>query len=190
MPEGPFAPFKAPFPQIEGWVYFFMAGVLWSALALFCLARYHRGRLALTPRSAFEKGAAVFILLLALSLAGEIALRVPSYARASTLFADITMITLAALAIWMVLARYEEGINAPEPEEPGVSPSDPCWKVGWKYWAIWLWVPIHILIAAAIAVAMVDEPWRKDGGLERHRFGPNATWRLEMQRQSTRGDGE
>lgn len=183
LPTEPFSYFKEPFPQFEAWQYFFAVGVLWTVIALYCLQLLRHQRLALVPKTPFEKGALIFILILSLSLAAAVALRVTAYADPSAMMSGISLMTLAGIAVWLLMARSSAGQSATEPEGATRLPSDRCWKVGWKYWVLWAWVPVHILIASAIAVGIVDEPWRKDQGKERHRFGPNATWRLELQKQ-------
>lgn len=183
LPDEPFGLFKEPFPQVEAWQYFLAVGVVWTGLVLYCLVQYCRGRLALAPRTEFEKGALVFILIVVTTLAGAITLRVSGYKNPSALTSGFSFLMLAGVSVWMLLARSEEAMIAQESHDTGTPASDPSWQVGWKYWALWAWVPVHVVIASVIALAMVEEPWRKDQGLERHRFGPKATWRLELERQ-------
>lgn len=179
FPDEPFFWLKPPFPQFDAADYFLVVGLLWTAAVLYGLNSYRRGMMPLAPVSAFGRAGLVFALIFVVSLAGTVSLMVASYTRISTVFSDISMMTLSGIAIWMLLTRSREASLAGEPETPGVSPSDPSWKTGWGYIAVWCWVPVHVVIAGVVATAMVDAPWRADEGRERHRFGENATWRVE-----------
>jgi hypothetical protein len=49
------------------------------------------------------------------------------------------------------------GTNKPHTEQQ-LTPSDSYWRLGKKYWLIWLVIPIVILLIAYLTVASHDEP--------------------------------
>ncbi len=188
LPAEPLAYFKEPFPQFEPWAYFLIAGILWTLPVLYGLRLYRRGSLALAPASAYGKGALLFLVVTGVSLAAVIAKRVADYKNPSAMMSGFSFLALAAIATWMLIARSGDALRAREPTAAPKSAADPSWKLGWRYWAVWAWVPLHICIASAIALKIEDGPWRREDGKERHRFGPDATWRREAEKQASRVD--
>lgn len=182
LPDEPFFWLQPPFPQFHATDWLLAVGLCWTGMVLYGLNQYRRGHMPLAPSSAFGKAGMVFVLVLITSLAGTVSLVVAAWTEISTIFSDISMMTLSGIAIWMLFSRGRESLNAPEPDSTGVAASDLSWRVGRRFWLLWAWVPIHVVLAGVIATAMVDAPWKADEGKERHRFGDRATWKLEQRK--------
>ena len=58
------------------------------------------------------------------------------------------------------------------------NPSDPAWQLGRRYWLLWACVPVLLLALTVGAMAIQQTPHVKG----RLRFGPNAYWRLQLQK--------
>ena len=56
----------------------------------------------------------------------------------------------------MLLGEGGSGTSKPHTEQQ-LNPSDSYWRLGKKYWLIWLIIPIVILLIAYLTVASHDE---------------------------------
>ena len=158
--------------------WFFVIGLLWTLLVLYCLAQYRRRRLMLIPDTAFEKGALLFIVVHLVSLVGVAFHRFPDWLiKSNVVFSEASYWILGLVILWLLLARSTEGKRAGEPPAPGVPADDGRWRVGWRYWALWGCVPVIVAIVTALSVAVVEE----GHGRARKRFGPDAYWRQQLE---------
>jgi len=158
--------------------WFFIVGVLWTLLVLYCFVQYRRGRLMLIPQTAFEKGSLLFIVVVLVSLVGAACHRFPDWQlRGNVVFPEASYCILVLTILWLLLARSTEGRLAGEPPGPGVPVEDPTWTVGWRYWILWTCVPVIIAIVTALSLAVVEQGHSRG----RKRFGPDAYWRQQLE---------
>jgi len=157
--------------------WFFVIGILWTMLAVYCLVQYRRRRIMLIPGTTFEKAALLFIVVLALSLVGVVFHRFPDWRiKSNVVFSEASYWILGLVILWLLLARSSEGTKAPGPPTPGIPMDDRRWRVGWRYWVLWICVPVLIAVVTVLSVAVVKEGHPRG----RKRFGPEAYWRQEL----------
>jgi len=172
LPEGTMYGLSAP-------QWFFVIGVLWTMLALYCLVQYRRRRLMLIPGTTFEKGALLFIVILLVSLVGVAFHRFPDWLiKSNVVFSEASYWILGLVTLWLLLARSSEGKQAGPPPTPGVPVDDTRWRVGRRYWLLWVCVPVLIAVVTALSLAVVEE----GHGRARKRFGPEAYWQQELEK--------
>jgi hypothetical protein len=169
---------------LAAWQWFFVVGVVFTGLGLYALYRVRKGTLsALLPSTAFGKGALLFLLVLWIAQVGVSLHRFVELKTRSAVLVEVSYWVLAGLTTWLLLAC------APAPGTPsarfiaGRDASDPAWRAGRRYWLLWVSVPIVIVVVAYASMGMQDGPQPKS----RLRFGPDAYWRLELERK-TGGD--
>jgi hypothetical protein len=189
LPTEPLALFDIPFTQFYAWQWFFVAGVLYTGAALYALRLHLQGRLPLVPASAWGKGSLIFLALMTIGLAAAISKKTPVYASTSSVSAGLSFLLLSGITTWLLFARAPEAVVAPDHPPTSTPTNDAKWRVGWRHLLAWGWVPIHIVLAAQIALPMQEGHWiRPDraNDKERHRFGPRATYQPEMQEHYAR----
>ena len=184
LPAEPLAFFDLSFTQLYAWQWFFLMGVLYTTVALYGLYLYLRGRLPLVPENAWGKGSVVFLLLIAISLAAVIAKRSPVFDNPSSVASGISFLFLAGVTVWLLLGRSAQALGATSRQVSATAVNDPKWSLGWKHGLVWVWIPIHIVLASQIALFIQEGHWVVEGQAddkERHRFGDRATTSPEMQ---------
>lgn len=159
-----------PVAGLAPWAWYVVFGLILTALALIALRLYARDALALAPRSAFGKGALVFLFLMWCTLATGFTMDLPAAQSGGYPLVELTFMVLAGGATATLLL-----LGSPPPLAPstGVSPSDPVWKPGrgMAFTAL-LAAPVLVIISL-LSMAMQDGPVAG----ARLRFGPDAYWR-------------
>ena len=153
------------------WWIVVVAALITSAF-LYALHRYLRGDRALVPQSAFGKAAAITLLLLWVTVLGQLFDGLPSSPH--HVFGPLLLWVPAALATILIVGFSPRAPQATVPRAADARPSDPRWGVGYGYLAACCAVPIVLLAITSANTAMQDEPL---GGHARKRFGPDAYYR-------------
>ncbi len=148
-----------------------LVGALITGAFLYGLYRYLRGDRGLVPQSAFGKGAAIALLLLWVTMAGQLFDGLPTPAH---LFGHLLLWVPAAVATVLLVSFSPSAQHATVPSTADVAPSDPKWGAGMGYVAACCAVPVILLAITSANVSMQDEPL---GSHARKRFGPNAYYR-------------
>ncbi len=126
-----------------------------SAIVLVAIIRYHRQKLPLAPSSAFGRGQLLFLIILWIAIAAAFMQAFPGMNNKGVFFVHVTFWLTGAICSLLVLGLP----GTPEPQtEHQLNPSDSYWRLGKKYWLIWLVIPIVILLIAYLTVASHDEP--------------------------------
>ena len=159
----------APVAGLAPWAWFFLMGMLLTAIALYALRRYARDELALAPPTAFGKGAWLFLLLLWITAGTGFAQMLPEAGSPTYPLIDVSFFTLAGLATFLVLAQNYPAAPEPAPEE-SVLPSDAAWRPGAPIYVACAAAPVVLVAITLGSMAMQDGP--ADGA--RLRFGPEA----------------
>jgi hypothetical protein len=162
---------NAMFLGISGWGWYVIIGALVTAPLLYILNRYLRGDRRFAPRSAFGKGTAVTLLLVWVTVAGFTLREMPSTVQ---IMGQLLLWVPAAVASCMLLSRTRAAQHATVPVEATVPPSDGKWRVGIRYWLLWMLVPVFLLGLTYSSMSMQEGSL---DGMGRKRFGPDAYWR-------------
>ncbi len=167
--------------------WFLAVGLLLTALGLYVLWRMHRGTLgAILPQSAFGKGAILFLSVLWIGQFGVAIQRFAQWKSGANIFTEVTYWTLATLTTWALLACAPDDAETTDQIAVMRDPWDPAWELGRRYWLLWACVPVLLLALTVGAMAIQQAPHVKG----RLRFGPDAYWRLQLQKaQSEAGGG-
>ena len=155
--------------QAGGW--YILVGALTTAPLLYALYRYRYGDRGLVPRSAFGKGTAVTLLLVWVTVAGQL---LDGYPSRNSIIANLCLWLPAAVASCLLIRFTRRADQAVVPADAGVSPSDPRWRVGTRHALVCVLAPVLLLSITGLSLAMQDGP---PGARGRLRFGPNAYWR-------------
>jgi len=126
-----------------------------SAIVLVAIIRYHRQKLPLAPSSAFGRGQLLFLIILWVAIAAAFMQAFPGMTSKGVFFVHVTFWLTGAICSLVVLGLSETPKLQTEQQ---LSPSDSYWRLGKKYWLIWLVIPIVILLIAYLTVASHDEP--------------------------------
>jgi hypothetical protein len=164
---------KIPLHGLYAWQWFLVVGIFCTLFVIYCIRLYQKGRLALVPKSAFEKGLLVFIVMIIISIIGVTGHRQADWADRSTALADTSYYILAFMTIWIVVVIAGRLKGADTPPEPKILPEDKKWSLDWKFYIWWSAVPVLIAIVTWLTLAMSDGTYEKS----RKRFGPDAYWR-------------
>lgn len=160
----------APFLNIPMLAWFLIVAALATAPALYVLYRYLKGDRQLAPSSSFGKGVAVTMLLLWVTVAGQLLDGMPSRA---VLMGHLLLWVPAVVATWLLVRRSAGAQHAVTPDWATTPASDMKWRVGRRYWVTWALVPVLLLSITKASTAIQDEPYPSS----RKRFGPHAYWR-------------
>lgn len=159
-----------PFLGIPAWGWFVAAGALATGPVLFGLYRYAQGHRDLVPPTAFGKGLYVTLALLGLTLVGYTFDDPPN---AASITGHLVLWVPVALTVYLLLGHVGRAEQAVIPSG-GVPKSDPCWKVGPRYWGVWAAAALCLVAFTELSMAMQDGPHPHMG---RMRFGEDAYWR-------------
>ena len=168
-----------PVAGLHSATWFYLVGLLLLGAAVYALWMLRRGTLPCIPRTTFEKGFLLAMLCLAINQAGRAMHRFPEWNTTQQIAGDISMWLFAIATGWMLLMRSNDRFTATAGPADGPTTADPTWRVGWRYWLVWAMVPVYLLLLT------ISADWMNDGTTNRGRlrFGKNAYWRLELQRQ-------
>jgi hypothetical protein len=151
-----------------GW-WIILLGALISAALLYGLHRYRRGDRELCPQSAFGKGAVIALLLLWVTVVGQLFDGMP---RPQHLFAHYFLAWVPAAAVTILLVHFSvTARHAVVPSAACAPPSDPKWRAGAGHFALWCAAPVFLLAITWANTGMQEEGL---GGHARKRFGPEA----------------
>jgi len=139
--------------QTEWW--FLLVGLMLSAIVLVAIIRYHRQELPLAPSSAFGRGQLLFLIILWVAIAAAFMQAFPGMNNKGVFFVHVTFWLTGAICSLLVLSL--PCTHKPQTEQQ-FNPSDSYWRLGKKYWLIWLVIPIVIFLIAYLTVASHDEP--------------------------------
>ncbi len=150
--------------RTEWW--FLLVGLMLSAIVLVAIIRYHRQKLPLAPSSAFGRGQLLFLIILWVAIAAAFMQAFPGMTSKGVFFVHVTFWITGAICSLVVLnlpgtpkLLCEGGSGTPKPQtEQQLTSSDSYWRLGKKYWLIWLVIPIVILLIAYLTVASHDDP--------------------------------
>ena len=155
--------------QMGAW--FVLLGAVLTVPLLYVLYRYRRGDRDLAPRSAFGKGAAVALLLTWMTVAGQL---FDIYPTRRLLLGNLCL-WVPAILTTCLLVGFSGNRGPGKPAGENTTPPDhPRWRVGWRHAVLWACVPLLLLGATGLSLAMQDGPME---GRSRLRFGPDAYWR-------------
>jgi hypothetical protein len=99
----------------------------------------------LAPSSAFGRGQLLFLIILWVAIAAAFMQAFPGMNNKGVFFVHVTFWLTGAICSLLVLSLP----GTPEPQtEQQLRPSDSYWRLGKKYWLIWLVIPIVILLIA------------------------------------------
>jgi hypothetical protein len=149
-----------------------LVGAMVTGAFLYMLYRYLRGDREPVPHSAFGKGAAITLLLLWITVAGQLLDGLPT---AAHLFGHLLLWVPAAVATVLLVSFSRSAQHATVPSTADVGRSDAKWRAGKGYIAACCAVPIVLLAITRANLSMQDEPL---GSHARKRFGPDAYYRL------------
>ncbi len=158
------------------WVWYGLGGLLASVPALILLCRYYRGDRTFVPSTAYGKGVMAFLLFLllvnTLKMAKHMQLALAVETRGMILYEYEVYWLCSAMAACLALTGMR--FKPPAPAADGsVAASDPRWRAGLGYVALWGLTPL--LLLGATAANMGLQEGSHDWG--RRRFGPGAHWR-------------
>jgi hypothetical protein len=166
-----------PVAGLMPWVWFLLAALFLTALAVYALYLYRRDALALAPATAYGKAALILILLLWVTVLGSFIQHLPASPTMVSMV-DVSFFALAGIATAMALSQGARAQRVAIPRlaasgGPSIPPSDPRWRVGFRHALVWLSVPVVLLAITGLSMAMQDGP--VSGA--RLRFGEHAYWR-------------
>jgi hypothetical protein len=172
-----------PHDRIGGllaWEWFFLTGVVLTAVGLYLLWRIHQRTLdALLPPTSFGKGAMLFLLVL---WTGQTAVALHRFAdvkSGANVLVEVSYWVLAALTTLVLLTRVPPNLASEAQTIDGPESSNTCWLPGTAYWVSWAAVPALLVGFTYGAMAMQNGPHPKG----RLRFGPKAFWRTELEKK-------
>lgn len=165
-----------PVAGLMPWTWYTLFGVVFTIVLTYALYLYLRNALPLAPSNAYGKGAFVFLMLMWITVLVGFMQMLPGANKEDHPLVDATFIALSGIATLIVLAhgRAANAATAPAAVAPS---SDARWNVGWRYLAVWVVVPVMLLIVSSLSMAMQNGP--AEGA--RLRFGPHAYWREALQ---------
>jgi hypothetical protein len=152
-----------------GWI--ILVGAVVTAAFLYLLYRYYRGDRGLAPQSAIGKGAVITLLLLWVTVAGQLFDGLPS---PEHLFGHLLLWIPAAVATLLLVSYISGAQGTAVASIKDILPSDQKWSAGRGYIVVCCIVPFILLAIATSNLFMQDEPLE---GHARKRFGPNAYYR-------------
>ena len=148
-----------------------LVGALVTGAFMYALYRYLRGDRGLVPQSSFGKGAAIVLLLLGVTVVGQLGDGLSTPGR---LFPHLLLWVPAALATVLLVSYAPGAEHASVSSEAKATAADTKWSAGMGYVVACCAVPIVLLAITLVNTAMQDEPL---GGHARKRFGPDAYYR-------------
>jgi hypothetical protein len=157
------------FLYLSAEVWYALLMVALSAPLLFALHRYRKGDRTLVPQTAIGKAAQLALIVIWMNLAAQL---LDGYMSRASLLGNLT-IWLPAVITTMFIIGFAVRRGG-EATDEGAPPDDPCWRIGWKYAALCLCVPLLVLGVAWGSVSIQDGPLEGRG---RKRFGEDAYWR-------------
>jgi len=161
----------------EAW--YTLVAALATFPVLLALYRYLHGDRSLAPRSTFGKGVAVAVLLIGVTVAGQL---LDGYPSRASILANLCLWLPASVASCLLMACAASAARAVVPAAAGVSKSDPAWRVGKRFAFVAASVPVVLLGCTALSMAISDG---SAGSRGRLRFGPHAYWRQTARLQGT-----
>ena len=148
-----------------------LVGAVVTGAFLYALYRYLRGDRGLVPQSAFGKGAAIALMLVWMTVAGQLFDGLPA---PEHLFGHLLLWVPAAVATVLLVSLSPGAQHATVPGTADAASSDPKWGAGIGYVAVCCCVPIILLAITSANTSMQDEPL---GSHARKRFGPDAYYK-------------
>ncbi len=155
--------------QAGGW--YLLLGALATAPLLYGLYRYWRGDRLLVPQSAFGKGFAITLLLVWMTVAGQV---FDAYPTRASLIWNLLHWLPAVLTSCLLVGFSRRAGGAVVPVDANIPPSDSRWRVGTGYALTCAVAPVFILCVTGMSMGMQDDADPNHG---RKRFGPDAYWR-------------
>ncbi len=163
--------------QTEVW--YILVGALVTAPVLYALYRYRHGDRALAPQSAFGKGMAVAMLLVGVTVSGQL---LDGYPSRSSILANLCLWLPAAVAACLMVSFASGPAQGAAPVNASTTKSDIRWRVGKRYVLVCASVPVVLLCITGLSMAMQDGIYGDRGRL---RFGPEAYWQRTARLQGT-----
>ncbi|MFH1741549.1 MAG: hypothetical protein ABIH23_21290, partial [bacterium] len=148
-----------------------LVGALVTCAFFYILYRYLQGDRVMVPQSPFGKGAAIALLLLWITVAGQLFDGLPTPRH---LFGHLLLWVPAAVATILLVSFSRRAQHAAIPSTANTVPSDPKWGAGIAYVVACCAVPVILLAITSANLSMQDEPL---AGHARKRFGPDAHYR-------------
>jgi len=134
--------------------WFILVGVLGTLLLGWAFRRHRRAPLPVVPGHPLGRGQLVFLVFLWLSVAAAFSQKVPWLAGPGAFFSQFTFGILALACTFVVLSVPSSAIEVALPDPP----SHRHWRLGGVYWALWIAVPVIILLLTQAAVTVHPEP--------------------------------
>ena len=166
LPEGPNY-------GLFAWQWFLVTALFCTGVVIYCICLYQKGKLILVPKTAFEKGIVIFLILITISLTGVAGHRINDWKPGNNVVEYVSYFILAFLMIFILIATQGNNNlveNAPKSQR---LPEDKRWNVGWKFRRLWIVVPLLIIVVTLLTLAIDDGSYP----MKRKRFGPDAYWK-------------
>jgi hypothetical protein len=156
-----------PFLGVPMWAWYVFGGAIATMPLAYVLIRYLRGDRQLVPQSAFGKGLFIAVVLLWATIVGHSFDDIPSV---ESIHGHLMLWVPAAIATALLLSFTPLSEAQLTPDAADVAASDPKWRIGPGYWAVWGIAPVCLISFTALGLSMQHE------NLGRKRFGPDAYW--------------
>lgn len=164
-----------PVLGLPPWGWYVVFGLLLTALALLALRLYGRDQLSIAPRSAFGKGALVFLMLLWATLITGFMMDLPAAKQGGHPLVELSFFVFAGAASALVLVLGNSKGSLP-PDGETRSPTDTRWRPDKPFYVTCVLTPIVLVVITVLSMTMQDGA----ASGSRLRFGPDAYWRDAM----------
>lgn len=137
----------------QGWI--LIVALLLTLLVVIAIVKYQRSGLPLVPVDQLGKAQLLFLAVAWLFTLADFAQMLPALKSRSVLAVQAKFWLLAIACSFIVILIDPQTVNQPA---EGISASDSRWLPGWRYWVVWILVPLLLWALAKGTLGMHSEP--------------------------------